>query len=114
MRPYCTPLEVGVNRIKIRGKESRVKIINYQIVRQALNPIEMKISRLCSRVVARVKGPDKQIQSGCSKKKFFAVYFSHLPVVSYKSFGLRKKFSLLLECLKKLGTFSLHESVWST
>jgi hypothetical protein len=73
MCPYCMPLEVGVHHIKIRGKESRVKIINYQIVQQALNLIKMKISRLCSHVVVsvasnpclRVKGLDKQIQSGC-------------------------------------------------
>jgi hypothetical protein len=38
----------------------------------------------------RVKCPDKQIQSGCSKKKLIAVYLSHLPVISYKNFVLRK------------------------
>jgi hypothetical protein len=59
----------------------------------------------CERPCLRVKGPDKQIQSGCSKKKLIAVYFSHLPVVSYKSFGLHQNFGLLLEYQKKKGTF---------
>jgi hypothetical protein len=39
-----------------------------------------------------VKGPDKQIQSDFSKKQLIAVYLSHLPVISYKNFGLSKIF----------------------
>jgi hypothetical protein len=63
------------------------------------------IASVASNPCLRVKGPDKQIQSGCSKKKFFAIYFSHLPVVSYKSFGLRKKIRSVIGIFEKIGNF---------
>ena len=59
-----------------------------------------------------LEGPDKQIQIGVaqilSENFLIAVYFSHLPVFSYKNLNFCREFLMLFEYHQKFGIFRLH------
>ena len=68
------------------------------------------IASAASNLWLRVKGPDK-ISTKMSKNFLIAIYFSHLPVFSYKNLRLCKESLMLLEYHQKIGTFCLYQRI---